>query len=125
MNFLLVFLGGGLGSCLRYTARLTIESSRFPYATLAVNILGSLAAGWIVHLALKQQIAPGWKLFLMTGVLGGFTTFSAFSGETIELLVAGRSKAAVINVLVSLLACLLAAALGFRLAGSPPILSSP
>jgi CrcB protein len=118
MQFLLVFLGGGLGSCLRYAARLVVESSRFPYATLAVNVIGSFAAGWIVHLALRQQIAPGWKLFLMTGVLGGFTTFSAFSGETIELLVAGRSRAAAINVLVSVVVCLLAAGAGFRIAAS-------
>ncbi len=116
MNFLMVFLGGGLGSCLRYAARLLIDSSKFPYATLAVNIVGSFAAGWIVHLALKQQITPGWKLFIMTGVMGGFTTFSAFSGETVELFLAGRARAAAVNIAVSLVACLGAAALGFRIA---------
>lgn len=117
MNFLLVFLGGGLGSCLRYAARLGIESSRFPYSTLAVNIVGSCAAGWILHLAFKEQIAPGTRLFLMTGILGGFTTFSAFSAETIELVIAGRAGPALVNVLVSLASCLGAAWLGFRIGG--------
>src|ERR1700712_2866981 len=83
MNYLLVFAGGGLGSTLRHI--ISVVSARtlgtaFPYHTFIINITGSLVMGLIPgDLAFKGEAAQPWRLFLMTGILGGYTTFSAFS----------------------------------------------
>lgn len=83
MNYVLVLVGGGLGSVLRYSV--TVLSGRalgtnFPWGTFLINISGSVAMGLIAgYLALKGQASQPWRLFIMTGVLGGYTTFSAFS----------------------------------------------
>src|SRR3954463_16351489 len=83
MNYLLVFLGGGLGSTLRHIVN--VASARalgtaFPYHTFIINITGSIVMGLIAgYLAFKGEASQPWRLFLMTGVLGGYTTFSAFS----------------------------------------------
>jgi CrcB protein len=83
MAYLLVFLGGGLGAALRHgvnvgTARWL--GTGFPFGTLTVNVLGSLVLGLLIaYLAFKGDASQHWRLFIATGVLGGFTTFSAFS----------------------------------------------
>lgn len=83
MNYLLVFLGGGLGSTLRHVVNLLSArafGTGFPYGTFIINITGSTVMGLIAgYLALKGEASQPWRLFLMTGVLGGYTTFSAFS----------------------------------------------
>ncbi len=90
MNIILVGIGGALGSILRYlTNHLvgTIIQSSFPYATFAVNILGSLAIGIIFGLAEKHEwFSHELRIFLAVGFCGGFTTFSAFALENIVLL---------------------------------------
>ena len=85
-GFVLVFLGGGLGSALRHgvgKASLVLLGPAFPYGTLAINVVGSflmgLVAGWFT---LRGQASQEWKLFLTTGIIGGFTTYSTFSLET-------------------------------------------
>jgi CrcB protein len=89
-QYLLVFVGGGIGSALRLgvykLARLGMPGD-FPWGTLAVNVVGSLAAGLVTGWLLARHGAASGNasLFLMTGVLGGFTTFSAFSIDTISL----------------------------------------
>jgi fluoride exporter len=84
--YLIVFLGAGLGGVLRYgvnVAALRLLGSTFPYGTLTVNIVGSLIMGMLVgYFALKVDLDQTWRLFLTTGMMGGFTTFSAFSLET-------------------------------------------
>ncbi len=87
---LLVALGGGAGAWLRFVAGRLIGNAGFPWATLSVNVLGSFAmgllAGW---LARSGSIGESWRLLLGVGVLGGFTTFSAFSLEMAELIQRG------------------------------------
>ena len=85
-SFLLVGAGGAIGSMLRYGTSFFPVNKLFPYATFAVNIIGSLFIGILLGLLLKNTISNNsWK-FLATGLCGGFTTFSALSLEGVELL---------------------------------------
>ncbi|MGB0954591.1 MAG: fluoride efflux transporter CrcB [Panacagrimonas sp.] len=120
---LAVSVGGALGSLLRYLLTLASRSAwpDWPLGTLAVNVLGSLVMGLLFALFL-QRPSPEWlRLGLMTGVLGGFTTFSAFSLDTLQLWQsAGLLSTALyvsMNVTLSLLACATGVGL-FRLAFS-------
>lgn len=91
-NLLLVFLGGGLGSSLRYLIAKYLNTVQMgiPYGTLTVNIVGSLLVGIVVGLALKTNpISQNAVLFLATGFCGGFTTFSAFAYENQVFLKSG------------------------------------
>lgn len=121
---LLAGLGGFIGSALRYIIFIWFQSrtySSFPYATLTVNIIGSFALGVILGLFLAKTgttenlISNNWKVFLGTGVLGGFTTFSAFSAETFQLIENGHVSIAAIYVSLSVLLGLGAVFVGFML----------
>lgn len=82
MGYLLVFLGGGIGAALRHAvnrASLAYLGPAFPYGTLLVNVVGGLAMGILAGLFLAKAPTEAWRLFMTTGILGGFTTFSAFS----------------------------------------------
>lgn len=83
MGYLIVFLGGGLGAMLRHGINLVcfrFLGGAFPWGTFIINITGSLAMGLIAGwFALKAEPSQHWRLFLTTGILGGYTTFSAFS----------------------------------------------
>ncbi|MBC1375302.1 fluoride efflux transporter CrcB [Listeria sp. FSL L7-0091] len=84
VNFLLVGFGAGLGAILRYGISVLVKSkwkTNFPYATFFINITGSFLLGFVVSSAL----GPGWQLFLGTGFMGGYTTFSTFKLESMEL----------------------------------------
>ncbi|WP_444461156.1 fluoride efflux transporter CrcB [Rhodobacter capsulatus] len=102
-TLLFVALGGALGSALRYLVNITLPrlvGHGFPYATMTVNVLGSFAMGvLVVVLAMKggTRFAP----FLMTGILGGFTTFSAFSLDAAKLVETGEIGSAAVYVLGS------------------------
>ena len=101
-----VAFGGAIGAVLRYLTGLAIA---FPFGTLAVNVLGSFLIGVLwVALADRGQWAP----LLITGILGGFTTFSAFSLDTLRLVDAGRAPIAALYVLASVTLSLGACALG-------------
>jgi CrcB protein len=93
-NVFLVGVGGMLGSVARYLAQLAalrLGASAFPAGTLAVNVLGSFMIGLVYGWSAKAgDPAPAWRLFLTTGFCGGFTTFSAFSLESISLLKSGN-----------------------------------
>lgn len=86
MNYVLVFLGGGLGAMLRHGVNLGTArwfGINFPWGTFVVNVTGSLIMGLIAGwFALKADASQGLRLFLTTGILGGYTTFSAFSLDT-------------------------------------------
>ena len=115
-NFLLVGLGGGIGSMLRYASSLVINSRFFPWSTLAVNIIGSLIIGGVLGYSTKDEnFVYNWKLFLATGICGGFTTFSSFSAENMELLNTGRYGAAFAYICASVILGIAAAWLGFKL----------
>ena len=98
MNTLIVFFGAGLGGALRYGVSVLVSrvmGADFPYHTLIINILGSLAMGVIAEsFALRVDLPLGWRLFLTTGILGGFTTFSAFSLDAASLYERGQIGAA-------------------------------
>ncbi len=114
-------LGGAFGSVLRWAvvsgvARLP-RAAAFPWGTLGVNLAGSCAIGFVLTLAFERGlVAPGLRLFLVTGLLGGFTTFSAFSWETLVLVRDGYALAASGYVVGSVLGGLAAALLGASLA---------
>jgi fluoride exporter len=105
MNYLLVFIGGGLGSSLRHTVNIVcprLLGSAFPYHTFIINITGSIVMGLIAgYLAFKGDATQPWRLFLMTGVLGGYTTFSAFSLDAALLYERGEIGSALFYVLGS------------------------
>jgi fluoride exporter len=113
--WLLVFVGGGLGSLCRYALAGAIQSrahAGFPIGTLAVNVIGCLVIGLIARQLLAAQSDVMVRAALVTGFCGGFTTFSAFSYETVGLISAGEWSKAGLYVAVSVLACLAATAIG-------------
>ncbi len=115
-NFLLVGLGGGLGSVLRYGTSLLLNSKLFPWATLAVNIAGSFIIGIVFALSIRQEpLSHNWKLFLAAGICGGFTTFSAFSLENMGLLQSGRYGMAIAYIIASIVFGIAAAFIGYQL----------
>ncbi len=85
-NILLVGIGGMIGSVLRYLATHFIRHDSFPYATFIINVVGSLIIGLVMGVAARQEGFANWRLFLTTGICGGFTTFSAFAWENMQLL---------------------------------------
>ncbi len=114
-NLLLVGLGGAAGAVLRYTIGLAVGVHLFPYATLIINIAGSMLIGAFWAGCSGHEWFEQWgRLLLVTGVLGGFTTFSAFSLEAIHLLQEGRVLMAFVYVLGTLVACLAGCWLGYR-----------
>jgi len=117
MQYLLVFAGGGLGSLLRYGIARGMASYdfTFPYATLLANILSSIILGFFVAWSLKGGVNDGTKLFFMVGLCGGFSTFSTFSNETFSLFETGNYSYAFLNILGSIVVCLVAIYVGIKL----------
>ena len=113
MNYLIVFLGGGLGAAARYGMNIGVGralGSTFPWHTLAVNIIGCFAMGALTEaMALRLNVSNEMRLFLTTGILGGFTTFSAFALDFAFLVERRDTIAATAYVLasvgLSLIAC--------------------
>ena len=116
MQILAIAAGGAMGALLRFwvsTGVHGIAGRSFPFGTLTVNVLGSLAIG-ILYVVFNErvEVSPYWRALLMVGVLGAFTTFSTFSMETLELLEKGDVIKAIINVLLNVFLCISAAWLG-------------
>lgn len=123
-NFLMVGMGGALGACLRYGTSLLLAgvSPRFPFPTLTVNVLGALVAGLLATWFWQRGLlGTPLQLMLVVGVLGGFTTFSAFSVETLRLVEAGELTLASINVMLNVVGSLLAVLAGAWLARLLPV----
>lgn len=114
-NILLAGLGGMAGSVFRYLVSLAIRHDSFPYATWVVNTSGSLLMGMIMGMAARQDGFDNWKLFLATSICGGYTTFSAFAWENLQLLQQQRYQAFVLYAAGSLILGLLAVTLGYWL----------
>jgi CrcB protein len=122
--YLLVALGSALGGAGRYWCSMFVAQrigESFPWGTLLVNVSGSFLIGLLGALGDPQaawHVTPGARQFLMIGVLGGFTTFSSFSLQTLALMREGEWTYAAANVFASVVACLIAVWLGFVLAAS-------
>ena len=116
MNVALVFLGGGIGAVTRYALQGLVYRflpATFPYGTLAVNIVGSFLIGFLMSFFEERfLVTPALRMFLTVGVLGGFTTFSSFSYETVMLLRTGSYGLGLANVLASVGICLGATLIG-------------
>jgi len=115
MNYLMIFLGGGCGSVLRYVVGLALPSSCFPWATLAVNLVGSFAIGLFGGWASRFGWNDGLRLAMTVGLCGGFTTFSTFSKESFALAESGRWSVFAIYMFGSILLGLAAVVAGYCL----------
>ena len=118
MNWLLVAMGGAIGATLRYATGMLIFKPQmlFPWPTWSVNLLGCFAAG--IFFAFSQKfpvLQQELRLFLMVGILGGFTTFSSFGLETFQLLKQGHTSVALMYVISSVILGVLCLAVGFYL----------
>ena len=115
-NFIWVGVGGMMGAIARYLLGSIIKSVTFPYATGLINILGALIMGIVMGLAAKGQISPSLRLFLATGICGGFTTFSAFAWENLELLQQQRYGSFLVYTAGTLALGIIGTAIGYLLA---------
>ncbi len=122
---LAVAAGGALGSALRFwmsTWVHGIAGRGFPYGTLTVNVLGSFVMGLLCVLLIdKLNVSLEWRAALLTGVLGGFTTFSSFSMETLTLFEMGEPFKASLYILLSIAVCLAATWVGVVVARQIPL----
>lgn len=119
-NLLLVMLGGAIGAGLRYGVGLAAAGrlgAQFPWGTFIVNLAGGLGAGLLLgFLIARGDVADPWRLFLGIGLLGGFTTFSAFSAETAYMLQRGQFGLAALYVSASVVGALILLFAGLWLA---------
>lgn len=117
MGYVLVFIGSGIGGVLRHAVNLVALrwfGAGFPLGTMAINIAGSLLMGLFIGLVMtRSDFGSDMRLLVATGLLGGFTTFSAFSLEAFQLYERGRMGEAALYVLGSVTLSILALALGF------------
>ena len=111
MAYLAVAVGGAVGATLRYffSQIIPVAKSGFPYATLAVNVLGALLIG-VFYVLIVERLGGANHLreLIIVGVLGGFTTFSTFSLDTLQLWQSGHTMAALMYVVLSLFFCIVA-----------------
>lgn len=118
-SYLVVFFGGGLGAMLRHLVNVTCArciGTAFPYGTFIINISGSTVMGLIAgYLAFKGEASQPWRLFLMTGILGGYTTFSAFSLDAALLYERGEIGLAALYVVGSVVLSILGLFAGLAL----------
>lgn len=116
LKFLAVALGGAIGSSGRYLVSLAVESvskSRFPFETLTANLIGCFLIGLLWGHFERLSISNEFRLFLFTGILGGFTTFSAFARENVQFFKAGEPMSAICYILISNVIGLCLVAAGF------------
>jgi CrcB protein len=115
MAYLFVILGGGTGALLRYLSTQLVNSvfkTQFSLGTLFVNCVGALLIGFLINFFDLYSLSAKWKLLLITGFLGGYTTFSAYSLETVQYFTSGNVKYAVANILANNVLCILFVLLG-------------
>jgi fluoride exporter len=119
MGYLIVFLGGGIGAAMRHGINIAVArmlGTAFPYGTLLINISGSFIMGLIAaYFAFKGDASQHWRLFLTTGILGGYTTFSAFSLDAALLYERGEVGLAALYVVASVAVSIAGLFAGFAL----------
>lgn len=119
-QLLAIAAGGSVGAVMRFIVSTGIYSwlgRGFPYGTLVVNVIGSLLMGLLYELFLQRlSVSPEVRAVLLVGFLGAFTTFSTFSIETINLIEQGYVIKAIVNILASVILCVLAAWAGLQIA---------
>jgi CrcB protein len=118
INYFLIIIGGGSGALLRYVSTQSINSifnNKFTLGTFFVNCAGSLLIGFLVNIFDQFSIDNKWKLLIITGFLGGYTTYSAYSYETVNYMVNGDIKYALMNVAIHNVLCLSLVFLGIWL----------
>ncbi|MDC9580187.1 fluoride efflux transporter CrcB [Xenorhabdus sp. PR6a] len=116
MNLIAIFIGGGLGSVLRWLISLRLNNPSSPIAvgTLTANCIGAFIIGLgLAYFNKATHLNPVWRLMLMTGFCGGLTTFSTFSAEVIYLLQTGKTDWALFTILANVIGSLLMTALAF------------
>ncbi|MDR2344312.1 MAG: fluoride efflux transporter CrcB [Spirochaetaceae bacterium] len=119
MLYLFVVLGGGIGALLRYMSVEFIKKlfgTPFPLGTFTVNLIGSLLIGFLFAVFEARLLPDQFRLFAITGFLGGYTTFSSYSLETARYLLNGDTRLALANMLLSNLLCLALTLAGMKLA---------
>lgn len=120
MNYLFIFLGGGLGSLCRYGIAQVLVPYKldFPWATVLANFLACLVLGLFVGWSMKNKVSAPMAFFWMVGFCGGFSTFSTFTNETFQLMASGAMTKAFLNIGLSLVVCLISLYLGIRASAS-------
>ncbi|MGB9459059.1 MAG: fluoride efflux transporter CrcB [Bryobacteraceae bacterium] len=120
IRYLLVAIGGGTGALARYVAASAIMTrfgGRFPVGTLAINVTGSFLIGFLMTMLTERfQLDPQWRLLLVVGFLGGYTTFSSFEWETFAAVREGALWTGMLNVVSSIVVGYVAVWLGVMLA---------
>ncbi|MEK7991457.1 MAG: fluoride efflux transporter CrcB [Thiotrichaceae bacterium] len=119
LQMTVIALGGALGALMRFwvsTGFYTLFGRDFPYGTLAVNLIGSLLMGFLSIWMLDKVLAPEWKMAVLVGFLGAFTTFSTFSLDTFYLIESEAYFKALLNIFSNVSLCILAVWMGMLLA---------
>ncbi len=114
-QILFIFIGGGLGSLARFFVgknMANLFSTNFPYGTLAVNIFASFILGLFIGIEVNQKLDFNYRAFLAIGFCGGFSTFSTFSADTLQLIQSQRYTEALLNIFLNTFLCLLATFVG-------------
>jgi len=115
-EIILVFLGGGLGSTIRFILNKLIPNDSFPFSTLIVNLIGSFLIGLIISYLIKNNMLKSdYFLLLVVGICGGLTTFSAFSLENLNMIKSNEVFNSIIYILISVSFCIILSYLGYTL----------
>jgi fluoride exporter len=116
VQFLIVGLGGAIGSMARYGCSALLPTKNFPITTLLINIIGSLLIGIIIGASIKYStLSNYYKLFFATGICGGFTTFSTFSLENMQLLQQGKFVTCAMYIFLSIVLSIAFTMFGYKI----------